>query len=124
MTLRISALPLKLAVCRLDPRTPLPEWARGEFVTLTRTKDELSVVCDDDAVPPGVHAERNWRCFRVEGPIPFETTGVALALVEPLATRGISVFLIATYDTDYLLVKEEAFDAAAQALRDAGHDLR
>ncbi|HEX7150344.1 MAG TPA: ACT domain-containing protein [Thermoanaerobaculia bacterium] len=122
--LRITILPLKLAVSRLDPRSPLPHWATGEFVSLTRTKDELSVVCDDAAVPPGVHAERDWGCFRVEGPIPFEVTGVASALTAPLAAAGISVFLIATYDTDYLLVKSEAFDRATLALRGAGHDVR
>ncbi len=123
MRLRISILPSRLAVCRLAPDAGLPAWVRGAFTSVTRTADELSVVCDDDAVPSDVKAERGWRAMRVEGPIPFETTGVAAALAAPLAAAKISVFLLATFDTDYLLLKEEVFDAAAGILRAAGHDV-
>ncbi len=123
MQLRISILPWRLAVCRLEPDAVLPSWIRGTFTTVTRTADELSIVCDDDAVPPGGKAERGWRAMRVEGPIPFELTGVAAALVAPLAAARISVFLLATFDTDYLLLKEEVFGAAIAILRDAGHDI-
>lgn len=121
--LRIAILPDDLAVCRLDPRDDVPAWVRGTFTSVTRTAEELSIVCNDDAVPAGVRAERGWRVLRVEGPIPFEVTGVAAALVAPLAVAGISVFLTATYDTDYLLLKEEVFERAVEILRAAGHDI-
>lgn len=104
------------AVARLGPNDPIPPWPRGKFVSVTRTPEELSIVCDDRAVPPEVRAERGWRCFAAEGPIPFEMTGVAAAITTALADEGISVFLVSTYDTDYVLVKEEAFQRASRVL--------
>ena len=122
-TLRLTVLPEKLAVCRLGPAEDVPQWVAGAFTSVTRTPDELSIVCDDQAVPPHVRAERGWRLLRVEGPLPFELTGIAAAFVTPLADARISVFPIATFDTDYLLVKEECLAAAVEALRSAGHDV-
>lgn len=120
--LRIAVLPQRLAVCRLAPDASVPPWVRGAFTSVTRTDEELSVVCDTEAVPEGVQVERGWRVLKVEGPIPFEMTGVAAALVAPLAEARISVFLLATYDTDYLLLKEESFARALEVLRAAGHE--
>ena len=118
----IAILPHRLAVCRLSADAGVPSWVRGAFTSVTRTAEELSIVCDDDAVPHDVQAERGWRVLKVAGPIPFEITGVAAALVAPLAEARISVFLIATYDTDYLLLKEESFAQAVEVLRGCGHD--
>jgi uncharacterized protein len=121
--LHLAVLPGKLAVCRLTPDAPSPEWASGSFLSVTRTADELSIICDEAAVPADVRAERSWRAMRVQGPIPFATTGVAAALVSPLAAAAISVFLIATFDTDYLLVKEYVLVRAVDVLRAAGHEV-
>jgi hypothetical protein len=121
--LRIAILPHRLAVCRLPADAAVPSWAGGAFTSVTRTDEELSVVCDSAAVPDDVQAERDWRVVKVQGPIPFEVTGVAAALVAPLADARISVFLLATYDTDYLLLKEESFARAVEALRAAGHEV-
>lgn len=121
--MRILVHPWSLAVCRLDPHAEAPAWARGVFVSITRTPEELSIVCEEANVPGDVRAERDWRAMQVAGPIPFEMTGVAAALTTPLAAAGISVFLIATFDTDYVLVKREALDRAIDALRAAGHDV-
>jgi hypothetical protein len=71
-------------------------------------------------VPDDVRAERDWRALRVEGPIPFEVTGVAAGICAPIAAAGISVFLVATFDTDYLLVKADAYGRAVEALRASG----
>jgi uncharacterized protein len=123
MQLRISLLPRLLAVCRLAPDANVPSWVRGAFTSVTRTADELSIVCDQDAVPADVQAERGWRGLKVLGPIPFELTGIAAALVAPLAEAKISVFLLATFDTDYLLLKEAVLERAVAILRDAGHEI-
>ena len=123
MQLRISILPDSLAVCRLSSDAEVPQWIRGTFTSITRTADELSVICDDAVVPEDVKAERGWRGLKVEGPIPFEMTGVAAALVAPLAEARISVFLLATFDTDYLLLKEEVFERAVEILRGRGHEI-
>jgi hypothetical protein len=118
--LRMTTLGGRFAVCRLDADAPLPSWPSGTFVSITRTPHELSIVCDESSVPDDVRAERDWRALRVEGPIPFEVTGVAAGICAPLAAAGISVFLVATFVTDYLLVKTEAYGRAVDALRASG----
>ena len=123
MNLRINILPDLLAVARLGAGEPVPAWMRGRFTSITRTAAELSIVCDDDAIPEDVQAERRWRAFEVVGPLPFEMTGVAAALVAPLADARISVFLIATFDTDYLLVRVDDFTRTVEVLRAAGHEV-
>jgi hypothetical protein len=123
MRLRLRVLPNRLAICRLDAGDPIPSWPRGTFTSITRTGEELSVVCDEDAVPEDVRASRGWRLLSVEGPIPFEMTGVAAALISPLAAAGVSVFLLATFDTDYLLLQAGVFEEALSLLRDAGHEI-
>ena len=118
--IRMTPLDGTFAVCRLDPAADIPTWPQGSFVSITRTPDELSIVCDESSVPADIRAERSWRALRVEGPIPFEVTGVAAAITAPLAAAGISVFLIATFDTDYLLVKSEVYGRAVEVLRESG----
>ena len=120
---RITVLPHPLAVCRLDPDAPVPAWIRGAFTSVTRTADELSIVCDEDAAPSDVRADRGWRALKLEGPFPFAMTGVAAALLSPLAESSISCLLIATYDTDHLLVQQDVFVRAVEVLRAAGCDI-
>jgi hypothetical protein len=88
---------------------------------MTRTADELSVVCGEEAVPDGVRCERGWRGLRVCGPLAFSETGVLSSLVGPLAKAGIPVFVVSTHDTDTILVKEEQLSAAAAVLVAEGH---
>jgi hypothetical protein len=123
MPLQLISLPGRYAVCRLLPDAPWPEWAVGDFLSATRTADELSIICPEDAVPPDVRCEMGWRCLRVVGTLDFAAVGVLAALVVPLAEAGISVFALSTFDTDYLLVKEHDFDRACTALRQFGHRL-
>jgi hypothetical protein len=110
-----------MAICRLPPDAELPGWAAGEFVSISRSRDELSVTCAEDEVPADVHADRGWRCLKVEGPLDLTLTGIAAALTKPLAEARVSVSVIATYDTDYLLVKNEKLAEATAALEAAGH---
>ena len=106
--LSLKLIDVDLAICRLSADDPFPEWAGyGELVSLTRSEDELSVVCPSVRVPDGVASEKGWRAFVVEGPLGFELTGILASLTAPLAEQRISVFAISTYDTDYLLVKKE-----------------
>ncbi|WP_254388498.1 ACT domain-containing protein [Thermanaeromonas sp. C210] len=113
-----------LAICRLDKDAPLPEWVqRSSFFSCTRTPSELSIVCPQKDVPPNILCEKGWRCFKVEGPLDFSLTGVLASLVTPLAEERISIFAISTYDTDYLLVKEEQLDLAIRVLKQSGHHI-
>ena len=112
----------ELAVCRLDPTAAVPSWATtGAFHAVVRTPGELSIVCDAAAVPSGVRAEKGWRCFSLRGPIPFDETGVLSALAVPLAEAGVGIFVVSTFDTDYLMVAGRNLDAARRALAAAGH---
>ena len=125
--LRLRETPWRLAVCRFAPDAPLPAWvlhASAEFWSITRTPDELSVVCSEDDLPPSVaeSVERDWRAFQVVGPLPFALTGVVSGLTAPLAAAGIPVFVISTYDTDYLLVKAIDF-VNAHGILAGVHDL-
>ena len=108
--LRLRETPWRLAICRFAPDSALPAWVlhdAAEFWSITRTPHELSVVCSEDDLPPSVdrQVERDWRAFEVVGPLPFDLTGVVSGITSPLAAAGIPVFVISTYDTDYLLVR-------------------
>jgi hypothetical protein len=123
VTPRLTLLvrPWQLAVCKFPADSPLPAWvlhAEAEFFNITRTPGELSVVCAEDDLPPSVteHVERGWRAFELVGPIPFTSIGVISGLTAPLAAAAIGVFVISTYDTDYLLVKAANFTRARTIL--------
>src|SRR5882762_8771388 len=112
-SLRLSTLPDTFAICRMRADAPVPGWAsRGVFFSITRTADELSIICVEEQVPNDVKAERDWRALKVEGPLPFEVVGVISALSAPLAKAGIPIFVVSTYDTDYLLIKRQNFERA------------
>jgi hypothetical protein len=120
--LTLELVPGSYAVCRLDPAAPLPGWASGgPLVSITRTDAETSIVCPQQAVPAGVRAERDWSCLRVAGTLGFGMTGVLASLARPLASSGVSIFVVSTYDTDYLMVQQRDLGRALDALARAGH---
>ena len=119
--LPLFILPDRLAVCRLPAEAPFPDWARpGDLLGLVRTSSELSVVCTERLVPPDVRAERGWRALQVQGPLDFALIGVLASIAVPLARAGVSIFVLSTFDTDYVLVKESALERAVSALSQAG----
>lgn len=118
----LMVLPEIFAIVRLAADAPLPFWAiDGDFFSVTRTSDELSVVCRANQVPSRLTAERGWRALKVQGPFALSEIGVLAALAAPLAHAKVSLFAISTSDTDYLLVSDKKLDAAISALRAAGH---
>jgi hypothetical protein len=118
----LSVDPARLAIARLEPGTGVPAEVSGAtFCSVTRTPDEVSVVAPEDVVPAAWRREGGWRALRVAGPLDFELVGVLAALLEPLAAAGVPVFALSTFDTDYLLVREERLADAVTALRAAGH---
>jgi len=120
--LTLSVLADRLAVCKFEPERDIPEWAtRNTFWSVTKTQHELSIVCPEDNVPEGIEAECGWRILEVEGPLDFSVTGVLNALTKPLAESGISVFVLSTHLTDYLLIREKDLKSAIIALRAQGH---
>lgn len=112
------------AVVRCDPDAPLPEWmGRGHFWSATRSDSELSIVCLQDDVPRDASAERGWCALEVAGPLDFSLTGVVAALLTPLADAEIPIFVLSTFETDYILVRELDLPQAVEALAAAGHDI-
>ena len=124
-SLTLLHVPGSFAVCKLATGDAVPPWATtGDTFSVTRTADELSVVCRQQAVPEGVVCERGWRGLRVAGAMPFSVVGVLASLTTPVARAGVGVFAFSTFDTDYLLVKETDLQKAVAALRAAGHEVR
>jgi len=112
----------RVAVCRLAADEAVPAWVKGDELTvITRTPEELSMVCDERWVPVHIRAENGWRILKVQGPLDFNQVGVLSAIAIPLAQAGVSIFAISTFDTDFILVKESALTQAMNALQDAGH---
>lgn len=120
----IKVLPEVISVCRLASAAEVPGWAKdGIFISITRTEDELSIVCPESEVPDDVQAERGWRMLQIQGPLDFGLIGVLASITAPLAGAGVSIFAISTYDTDYVLIKGGDLARAVQALEAAGHTL-
>ena len=117
-SLILTLLPYRYGVYRLDSVSS-PEYPTdpgGGFFSVTRTAEEISVVCREELLPVGCTPEKGFRVFKVEGPLAFSLTGILAALLSPLAAAGVAVFTISTYDTDYLLVKAEKLKEAISAL--------
>ena len=111
----------RLAIARLARDAALPAWARGRFVNFARTPDELSIVCAEANVPAEVVHERDKLALGIVGTVPMTTIGVLAALCGALAEARVPVFVLSTYDTDWLLVSAERFAEAKRALERAGH---
>jgi hypothetical protein len=119
----LSVLSGAFVVTRLPPSVPVPSWALGAtgFVTVTRTDDELSIICNEHHVPPSAVTPVRWHALKVHGPFPFETIGVVSALAQALANAKVSLLAISTHDTDYLFVRSPDLAHAIRALRHDGH---
>ncbi len=116
--LTLSVLPEKLGICHLNQKSEIPSWSEEgiSFSSIARTEKELSIICSQDKIPGGVLFEKDWRAFRVEGPLGFASTGIVSSLSVPLAKAKISIMYISTYETDYLLVEDKNLDKAVKIL--------
>jgi len=112
------------AICRLPASDPVPEWAtKGIFNSITRTSDELSIVCPVENVPGQHKPEVPWMCLKIEGPFAFSQVGIRQAFIKPLVENGVPIFTISTFDTDYILVQETFSGVSLNALQNAGHEI-
>ena len=126
--LKFSMVPGTYAVCRMPASAALPAWAGKAFVSITRTADELSIVCEERRIPADADGiefqlERGWVLLKLHGPFPLDAIGVLASVTKPLAEAAISLFALSTYDTDYILVKRTHAKQAIAALTLAGHKL-
>jgi len=106
----------------LPASAPVPAWAlEGAFISVSRGDDELSVVCPQEKVPTGVKTDSGWTCLKLQGPFPFSETGILSSFIAPLSANAIPIFAISTFNTDYVLIKEEFWEKALSTLQNAGH---
>jgi hypothetical protein len=124
--LTLTVLPGRYSICRLERAAPIPAWAEldGDFVSVTRTREELSIVCPERNTPEGTRCEPGWRTLKCAGPLHYGLVGIVASLADPLADAGVPIFPIATCDTDYVLIREPQLDAAVAALTAYGHAVR
>jgi hypothetical protein len=110
-----------MAIARLPPGADHPTWAqRPGFCCIFRTDDSLTVVCPQAVVPDDIQSDRGWRCLEVEGPLELDLTGVLASLAIPLARAMVPIFALSSFETDFVLVKDEHLSAARGALERAG----
>ena len=125
--LSLELLAESYAICRLPPHSPVPNWAverdkdLPQFVSLTWTPDELSIVCPESVVPQEAESEQGWVCMRVAGKLDFSLVGVLAGITSHLAAADISVFAVSTFDTDYVLLKSANWPVAVKTLSKAGY---
>lgn len=112
-------------IARLGASEVVPDWANGPgFVSISRSDEELSVVCRADRIPEEIRHDSGWSCFKFQGPFDFGETGIMLSVIKPLSEEGIGVFVVSTFDTDYLLVKAVSRVRVGELLAEAGHTVR
>lgn len=123
--LELQFLPGSFAVAKFRPNHEVPmALLQADFFALTKTDEELSLVCRTEDLPPGGEVEAGWVCLKVLGPLDFALTGILAGLAKVLAEAEISIFAISTFDTDYLLVEEANKTQATAALQSAGYLVR
>ena len=122
MVLSFTVSPDRYAICKLPATSPVPTgFLHKPFFAVTRTSDELSIVLSEKAISPEWESEMGWRMLKVNGPLDFNIVGVVASISAPLAEAGIPIFVISTFDTDYLLVKDENLEKSIRLLEGEGH---
>jgi uncharacterized protein len=119
--LSFEVLPNAYALCRLDAQAPIPDWVfASPFYTISKSEHELSLVCEERWVNEPIKAEKNWKLLRINSTLDLSLAGITAQFSSSLAQKKVNICVIATYDTDYLLVKSEKLRLAKTALREAG----
>lgn len=121
--IRIELLTGHYGVARLEGGSRFPEWAKGEFTSVTATSDEVSITCPEVFIPEGIRCEKGWRVLKLIGPLDFALVGILAGISGILAEKKISIFAISTFDTDYILVKDDKVSEAVEALMDNGFEV-
>ena len=117
MNIELERYPGEYAIVKLEEEINIQTLAeKATFLCFTRTDDEFSLVVDMAHAPRGMEQSSNWQLLKIRGPLDFAMVGVLNQVLEPLSVNGISIFVISTFDTDYLLIKSNQVDQACQIL--------
>ena len=121
-TMILSILSGRFGICRFDVSHEIPEKILSSgFFSVTRTFDELSVICYEELLPKDASCEKNWKCFKLQGPFEFTETGILSSLTSILAEAGIGILAFSTFDTDYIMVKKDDLEKAVKVFTTHGH---
>ena len=119
--LHFTVLEGSFTLHRLKPDDQIQNDILGSsFYSITRTDEELSIICSEDVTIENTKKEENWACIKILGPLPFEMTGVLAKVSACLAESEISIFAISSYDTDYIFIKNENLEKAVNSLSSCG----
>ncbi|NNF46526.1 MAG: ACT domain-containing protein [Desulfofustis sp.] len=122
MMLTLTTLKGSYSIHRFAPDATVPDTIQeSRFYSVSRTDEELSIVCEATIDLYALQSETDWRILKIVGPLDFSLTGVLAAVSELLAGREISIFALSTFDTDYILVRESKLAEAKRVMTDAGH---
>ncbi len=112
----------EFSIYSLAPSAELPRQVfAASFYSITRTADELSVVCPSQIVLSSRNVQTGWAILKVNGLLDFSLTGVLSGISTVLAREKISIFAISTYDTDYIMIRKVDSERAAEALAKSGY---
>ena len=119
----LQILPQRLTVCKVAKLSDVD--LTQEFFFLSKTDEEISLVCETRYAPSNTtHREDGWKAFRIQGTLDFSLIGILSKITTILAENQIGIFAVSTFNTDYILVKEECFEKAMNVLGEAGYEIR
>jgi hypothetical protein len=123
--LLLTLFPGLYAIARFSPdQTFNFDYANSNFFSITKTNDELSVVCLQSELPDAVRVERDRRLLKIESVLTFSLTGILSSIAGPLADAAVSIFAVSSFDTDYILIADREIEQAIAALESVGHRIQ
>lgn len=122
MVLTLAILKKRYTIHRFAPDSTIPEMVfQSEFYTVSRTDEELSIVCDSAIDLKSSKSEKDWRIIKIVGPLDFSLTGILAEISAVLAGVQVPIFALSTFDTDYILIRNERMEEAKKTLLQAGY---
>ena len=122
--MKLKLLKPTYSICKLSPDNEVPSWAlTSSTFFLSKTSDELSIICPATEIPSEVKVSNGWRCIRVDGDLEFDEIGVVTTVSSPIANKGISLFLVSTHDRDYVLIHKDDLDNAISEYEKKGFSI-
>ena len=122
MSLQLSVFPNQYAICKLSDSRDIPAWNPGlDLLGVIYSKDEITIICEESYVPSNAMVEYGWRLLEVVGSLDFNLVGILAGLTSALAKVNVSVFVLSTYRTDFMMVKEQDLTDAINGLTAEGY---
>jgi hypothetical protein len=120
--LKIKKIAQEFSICKVSDTSKID--FTDEFCFVGKTDEELSLVCTTKHIPEAtVQCDNGWKAFRIEGTLDFSLIGILSKISAILANKGIGIFVVSTYNTDYVLTKTGDYENALSALKSEGYEI-